>query len=228
MNKAFMRIPGRRRNDLLALGGMALFVLLLLWRILLTNQILVGLDLFTYFYPYRAYVARALRTGYLPLWNPYLFCGAPLLANPQSAVLYPLHWPLLWLEPPKMIAWSIALHLWLAGIFAYAYSRRSLRLNPFAAFGAALAFAGSGFLGAQAEQINQLNVTTWLPLALLLSDEATRSAGRRRVRAVVLLGVTVALQFLAGHTQAFYINMVALGSCGGIGLPGVHSLPTGS
>jgi len=206
-----MSLLSRRRSDLLALGGVALLVLLLLWKILLTNQILVGLDLFTYFYPYRAYVARTLGSGHLPLWNPYLFCGAPLLANPQSAVLYPLHWPLLWLEPPKMIAWSMALHLWLAGAFAYAYGRRSLQLRPFAAFGGALAFVGSGFLGGQAEQINQLNATAWLPLALLLLDEAGRCAGKRRVRAITLLSVTVALQFLAGHTQAFYINMVALG-----------------
>jgi len=196
---------------MLALGAMALFVLLLLWKILLTNQILVGLDLFTYFYPYRAYVAQTLRSGHLPLWNPYLFCGAPLLANPQSAVFYPPHWPLMWLEPPKMIAWSMALHLWLAGTFAYAYARRSLRLSPFAALGGALAFVGSGFLGTQAEQINQLNTTAWLPLALLLLDEANSTPRERRGQAVVLLSATIALQFLAGHTQTFYINMVALG-----------------
>lgn len=196
---------------LLALGTMALFILLLLWKILLTNQVLVGLDLFTYFYPYRAYVAQVLRSRHLPLWNPYLFCGAPLLANPQSAVFYPLHWPLMWLKPPRMIAWSMALHLWLAGAFTYAYARRALRLSPFAAFGGALAFMGSGFLGAQAEQINQLNTTAWLPLALLLLDEANTAPRRRRGQIIALLSVTVALQFLAGHTQIFYINMVALG-----------------
>jgi hypothetical protein len=200
-----------RRADLLAVAGIALFILLLLWKILLTNQILVGLDLFTYFYPYRDYVARSLRAGHLPIWNPYLFCGAPLLANPQSAVLYPLHWPLLWLDPPKMVALSMALHLCMAGVFAYAYARESHRLRPLAAFGGALAFAGSGFVVSQAEQINQLNVTAWLPLSLLLLEVAAGSLGRQRQRAVVLLGVTVALQFLAGHTQAFYINMVALG-----------------
>jgi len=200
-----------RHSDLLALAGLGLFVLALLHKILFTNQILVGLDLFTYFYPYRDYVAQALRAGHLPLWNPYLFCGVPLLANPQSAVLYPLHWPLLWLEPPRLIAWSIALHLWLAGSFAYAYGRRSLHLSPLAACGGALVLVGSGFLGIQAEQINQLNTTTWLPLSLLLLDEAGRRSGKQRVWATVFLGVTIALQFLAGHTQTFYINMIALG-----------------
>ena len=206
-----MQVLSRQRSYLVAWGGMALFVALLLWRILLTNQILVGLDLFTYFYPYRAYVAQALRAGRLPLWNPYLFCGAPLLANPQSAVLYPLHWPLIWLDPPRMISWSMALHLWLAGASAYAYGRRSLQLSPFAACGGALALIGSGFLGAQAEQINQLNVTAWLPLAMLLLDEAARRGRKRARRATILLGLTIALQFLAGHTQAFYISMVGLG-----------------
>src|SRR5205823_5754684 len=31
-----------------------------------------------------------LAAGELPLWNPFQFSGAPLLANDQSAALYPL------------------------------------------------------------------------------------------------------------------------------------------
>ena len=105
----------------------------------------------------------------------------------------------------------MALHLWLAGFFLYAYARHSLQLKPFPAFGGALVYVGSGFLGSQAEQINQLNVTTWMPLTLLLLDEGGYCAGRRWIRASALLSITVALQFLAGHTQSFYINLVALG-----------------
>ena len=44
-----------------------------------------------------------LRAGGLPLWNPYLFLGVPFLANPQAAVLYPLHWPLSWLRPEQAL-----------------------------------------------------------------------------------------------------------------------------
>ena len=74
--------PGYK--PILALAAIILLALLFFWQILLTNLILVGVDTFLYFYPYKAYAAEALRQGHLPLWNPYLFMGAPLLANSQA------------------------------------------------------------------------------------------------------------------------------------------------
>ena len=96
--------------DLAALSSLAALTLLFFWEIAFTNRVLAGLDVFAYFYPYREYASSVLRSGQLPLWNPYLFMGAPLLANSQAAVLYPLHLPFLWLSAPKQIAWSIVLH----------------------------------------------------------------------------------------------------------------------
>ncbi|HFD40635.1 MAG TPA: hypothetical protein ENJ31_12400, partial [Anaerolineae bacterium] len=161
---------GRARFERIDLGAMlalAGLTLLFFWKIALTNRVLAGLDLFAYFYPYRDFVSEALRAGRLPLWNPYLFMGAPLLANSQAAVLYPLHWPLLWLSTPKQIAWSIVLHIWLAGAGSYLFARRALALRPLSAFTAAVVFALGGFLGAQVEHINQLNASAWLPWLLL-------------------------------------------------------------
>ena len=74
--------------------GLAGFVAVLYYPLLFTNRVLATGDILLYFYPYRDFVASALREGRIPFWNPYLFAGAPLLANPQAAVLYPLHWPL--------------------------------------------------------------------------------------------------------------------------------------
>src|SRR5512136_2053997 len=69
--------------------------LLFFWKIIFTNLILVGIASFLYFYPYKAAVAEALRAGRFPLWNPYLFMGAPLFANMQTVVLSPRTWPFL-------------------------------------------------------------------------------------------------------------------------------------
>ena len=74
------------------------------WKIAFTNLILVGLDVFTYFYPYKAYAAEVVRQGRLPLWNPYLFMGVPFLANAQTALFYPLNFLLYWLSVPKMVS----------------------------------------------------------------------------------------------------------------------------
>src|SRR5574341_1619095 len=58
-------------------------VLLFFWKLAFTNLILARGDTFLYFYPYWDYRARILLSGHLPLWNPYLFMGAPFLANSQ-------------------------------------------------------------------------------------------------------------------------------------------------
>jgi hypothetical protein len=183
--------------------------LLFFWRLIFTNLILVGVDSFLYFYPYKAYVAQALRAGHFPLWNPHLFMGAPLLANMQTAVLYPLHWLFLWLPAPKQVAASIVLHVVLAGLGTMAYTRRSLKLSWPGALTASVIFALGGFVGAQTEHVNQLNVIVWLPWTLLLLDVSTES--RRRVAPTLGLGLVIALMILAGHAQATYICLVGLG-----------------
>ena len=200
----------RIKSEGLAVVLLAALSLAFFWKIALTNLILVGLDVFTYFYPYRAYAAEALREGRIPLWNPYLFLGAPFLANIQAAVLYPLNWMLCLLPAPRLVACSIILHIFLAGLFTYLFARLLAGLGRFGAFLSGVIFAFGGFLGAQVEHINQLNVFTWLPLSLLLYDRALHS-GRWRAGYILLGGGVVALELLAGHIQAAYICLFALG-----------------
>jgi hypothetical protein len=195
---------------LLALAGL---VLLTFWKLALTNRVLAGVDVFSYFYPYRDYVSQALRAGRLPLWNPYLFMGAPLLANSQAAVLYPLHWPLTGLPAPRQVAWSIVVHLWLAGAGTYLFARRHVRLGRPAAFVAATALALGGFLGAQVEHLNQLNASAWLPwLLLCVAGSIGAAEPRKRWGAVLAGAIVVGLILLAGHTQAAYIVVFGAGA----------------
>src|SRR5258708_5866195 len=42
-------------------------------------------------YPWKTLVVDSLKKLQLPLWNPYNFSGSPLLANFQSAALYPFN-----------------------------------------------------------------------------------------------------------------------------------------
>jgi hypothetical protein len=197
-------------------------------KILLTNLILVGVDSFLYFYPYRAYVTESLLAGRFPFWNPHLFMGAPLFANMQTAVLYPLFWPLIGLFVPKQVAWSIALHVLLAATGTLLYARRSLRLGWVASLGVAVAFGMGGYLGAQVEHINQLSGMAWLPWVFLLLDGAAGHGTlfwrrRRSWAAMIGLGVVVALMILAGHAQTVYFAMVGAGVYGLVGGIGLES-----
>lgn len=190
-----------------------LFVLALYARLLFTNRVLASGDILHYFYPYREMAAAALRDGHIPLWNPYIFLGAPFLANIQAAVLYPLHWLLSWLSVTQQIYWSAALHTWLLGLGGYFLVRR--RHGSFwSALTAGLVLAGSGFYGGLMGHINQMNGAAWLPWSILALD-AVHAGGhsflRRVVRSVVLLAAVTALMVLAGHVQTVYINLAGLG-----------------
>jgi hypothetical protein len=198
--------------DLLAWAGLVVAVLMMLWPLGLTNRVLAGLDAFTYFQPYWAYRSTTLSAGRLPLWNPYLFLGVPFLANPQAAVLYPLHWPLTWLPAERALVWSAILHVWLAAGFTYTFARRSFHVTRPAAWLAGLLYGMGGFALARIENINQLNTLAWLPAMLWLYDETVHAANwRRGLRWGTGLVVVIAVQFLAGHTQTAFVNLVGLG-----------------
>jgi hypothetical protein len=85
------------------------------------------------FVPWWSVAWESLLDGHLPLWNPLLGMGAPLLANYQSGLLYPPNWGylLLWaLGGDRLMAWGMApfgvLHLAWAGAGMIYLARRLL------------------------------------------------------------------------------------------------------
>ncbi|MBI5879418.1 MAG: YfhO family protein [Chloroflexi bacterium] len=201
-------IFSRRLADLLALAGLCLLVAVFFWKIALTNLILVGVDIFTYFYPYRAAINDAISQGRLPLWNPYLFMGAPLLANGQAGLFYPLNWPLALLDAPRAINASIVLHVALAAGLLFAFARDRLALPTVPAVLAAVVFALGGYAGSLVEHVNQLQAAAWFPLLLLCADRAMEGRGWRWA---VAGGIVFGIQLLAGHAQVSFISVFGCG-----------------
>lgn len=198
----------RNLSHILALLGLLALTTVFYRGISLTNSILVGFDTFNYFYPLESYASETLVQGRLPLWDPYLFTGAPFLANLQTAVFYPLNLIFLLLPVPRAYAYSIVLHVTLAGFFMYLFCRHSLKLDAAPAFCGAVAFMFGGFTNSLVGHINQLHAATWIPLLFLLADMAFR---RRSVRVAALGGLVLALQFTAGHAQESYLTLFGLG-----------------
>jgi hypothetical protein len=180
------------------------------WEITIAGRIVARGDLLLYFYPLRDFAAEAARAGRLPLWNPYSFMGAPFLANPQTAVFYPPNLLLSWLPVERAVSWNIAAHLGIAALGAYALARRGFAVSHLAALAAGVAFGLGGYIGAQIEHLNQVQVLAWMPYVLLLVLRPTTSPSSllRRAAALALL---LALQITAGHTQSLYISCVAAG-----------------
>ncbi|MFO7539273.1 MAG: YfhO family protein [Chloroflexota bacterium] len=184
-----------------------LLILLFFHRLALGNLILARGDTFLYFYPYWEAAVAALSDGRLPHWNPYLFMGAPLLANSQVGFFYPLNWPLwLWFPIPYAVSATIVLHLTIAAWGTYLAARRLFQLERGGAFLAALLFALGGYLTAQVEHVNQLQGLAWLPWFLVAL--APGLAGWQRT---FLLALFFSLQLVAGHSQTSFISGVGVG-----------------
>jgi hypothetical protein len=156
------------------------------------------------FYPWREYAFDLLRAGHLPLWNPYNGAGAPLLANYQSALLYPLNW--LGLVLP--LAWSMSvtavLHLFIAGWGMWAFTGR-LGLPPLGRGISALAFGLTGYLVARLGTYPTITTAAWMPWILWAALGVLMHFRRRDV---AWLALFAGLQLLAGHAQTTWYSML--------------------
>lgn len=194
--------------------------------ILLSPVFLTGKALFwglpaLQFVPWWVQAWTSIQEGSLPLWNPLVGMGAPLLANYQLAFFYPPNW--LYLAAAAVggtagIAWiqapSVALHLVWAGL-GMACLVRELKLNRLAQVSAGLAFGLSGYLVARGWFLS-MNVTlAWLPwilyaTTLFARDVVRTTHGRDQVRSILRLAMVLALQLLGGHAQiAWYSILLA-------------------
>ncbi len=158
------------------------------------------------FTPWHTAAKEIAFSGHLPLWNPWLGMGAPLLANYQSALFYPPNWILLVTD----IAWGqtllVLLHLIWAG-FGMALLARSFGLGTFAQAVSGIAYAMSGYMVARSGFLSINAAAAWLPWILVAAESLVRSP---RSRAVAFLGLVLGLQWLSGHAQIAWYTLILL------------------
>jgi hypothetical protein len=158
------------------------------------------------FYPWRVFTSQSLRQGYLPFWNPYEYCGVPLLAEDQPAVFYPLN-ILSYAFPPADAALFTAIaRLFVAGLATYWFVR-TIGGNMFGALVGAVTFAFSGFMIVFLGHPHT-NVVAWLP-AFFLSAEWLLH--KRDTRNVAWVALAVTCQLTGGHTETALYTLTAGG-----------------
>ncbi len=148
------------------------------------------------FWPWAEVARDQLRDGHIPLWNPYEYGGTALLGNMQSALFFPLTWPLLVL--PLGYAWGVVAiaKLVVAGVGAFALSRM-LRVPREGALLAGAVYMLSAPLIAwlQWPLGSAFAVFPWL---LLTTARLQRDRGPG---AIAALALAAALTILAGHPE---------------------------
>ncbi|WP_165071742.1 YfhO family protein [Paludisphaera rhizosphaerae] len=148
------------------------------------------------FQPWLAFNRSEIRAGRLPLWNPYAGCGAPHLANAQSAVFDPFNLIIVLGPWPTALAWTAAARLWFAGLGAFLLAR-SWGFGPWGRWFVGLTFPFCGFLVVWL-LYPVTPAAVWLPWVLLASDRAIASPS---ARSAGLLALCVGGVLVAGHIQ---------------------------
>ena len=168
-----------------------------------------GTDLYKQFAYWREFGFGELARGNLALWNPHVFCGCPFFGGAQSALLYPPNWLFMVLPLVTALNLSFALHLWLTGVFMYAWAfHRGLGAAAATVAGAVLMLSGAVFMQIMPGHLPHLCTLAWAPLVLLAIDGLI---DRPSLGWVLLGALAVAMQILAGHPQYFFYTAVTAG-----------------
>jgi hypothetical protein len=177
---------------------------------LLGHAVLPGDDL-TQNLPLRILAGREIRAGHLPLYDPYIWSGSPLLAGWNAGAAYPLTW--LFAILPGTAAWTLNLIVtWaVAGLGMFCFLR-TLRLASLASFLGAFTFAFAGGMSAQVTHFGLVAGLSWVPLALLgvLRLSRDRSFGSR-LGWTAVLAAAFGLVILAGEPRAIDDACVLVG-----------------
>ena len=181
------------------------------WPIAIGQSVLAGDDIVRMFLPVRLELARTLVEGRLPLWTPDMQAGFPLFAEGQVAALYPLHLILYRFLPINWaLSLSILFHLaWFsAGMYVFV---RSLGCRSASAFLAGLICGFGGFTVAHIQHLSLLAVASWLPWLGFFQEKYWNARIERKPMAVfwfLLVSLSIGLQFLCGHPQLVFLNLI--------------------
>lgn len=162
-------------------------------------------DVFSLLFIWKYLAIDQIKNLAWPLWNPYSFAGTPLLANYQSAVLYPLN---LLLLIPKYFGWGLFIfsQTLLAALGMYLLLSCWLP-SKLARFTGSIIFALGGLMSTWAEFGTAVWGIAYLPISLFLVE---RYANKHKVRYPLILTLTLTLTILAGNPQVTVYSLVVV------------------
>ena len=176
-----------------------------------------GQDLDTQILWWRQFAFHELAQGHLALWNPYLFGGSPFFGYLQPGLVYPPNWLYLAWPLPFTINFQVALHIFLAGCFAFLWiNKREEDTIAGLLAGFMFMFGGALYLKIVPGHLLNISAMPWTALALF-AIEGYRKEG---TRGYVLLGaLAVGFQVLSGQMQIFYYSSLFLAAYTLLSLP---------
>src|SRR5881398_2434867 len=117
-------------------------------------------DILNFHYPLRKVLIESYARGEFPLWNPYVYLGQPMLANPNYMAFYPTNLFHLFLPFNYAFKLHFIVHPLLGGLGIY-FMQRRLGVSALAAFGGSLAYQ---FCGPVLSFLNLYNIVQTVAL----------------------------------------------------------------
>ena len=170
--------------------------------IFLFNKILSERDLSVFFYPNILSWVQSIKNGELPLWNPYIMSGEPLLASVQPAFLYPLSIVYLIFSVDFAFNLTIVLHFFLSGVFTFLLMKE-LKASDEAAAISAVAFTFGGYLLSVHNVMSTLISVAWFPAVVTLFLKSLRL---RSWKYIILCAFSLYCMFAGGGLEIFIMT----------------------
>ena len=167
-------------------------------------------DILTFHYPLHKVMIESYARGEFPLWNPYVYLGQPMLANPNYMALYPTNLFHLFLPFNYAFKLHFLVHPILGGLGLYFLQRR-LGIAALAAFGGSLVYQFSGVT------LSFLNLYNIVPAVALLPWIGWAFFGALYDscwRRIVVFGAILALQIITFEPLMFQCNLWLLAGLG--------------
>jgi hypothetical protein len=176
------------------------------WRPLTTGTFFFR-DLYLLFYGRKLFWADAIRSGQIPLWDPFLHGGQPFLAEPANSTFYPTNALFLILPPLTAFNVNLVLHFVLCAGAMY-FLARVIGISQAGAFVAGAVYALCGYVLSSANLMVLLQALPWAPL-LLAAAHLSFTDGRRRW--FVIAAIAGALPLLSGAAEMAAMSFAMTG-----------------
>lgn len=163
-------------------------------------------DVVSFTYPMRILAVEGLKKGIVPLWNPYILTGIPLLANFQSAP-FSLTIPLYFFFD-TLTAWGlqVAVQHFLAILFTYVLLRHWNLSKRSSLFGG-LIYAFSGYNLIWSQWNAHTLAASFVPLIIYFLDKFFRS---RNLNYLIGLSFSLFFQIVSGYPQGTLYTLLTL------------------
>lgn len=170
------------------------------------RRILYHGDLALYFIPQLDFQAEALRSGRVPLWNPWLLCGVPFVGNPQAWPVHPSSWLTAGFSGERAAGLISVAQSLVGSMGMFSFLNRRGRGSGAAVVGA-LVFGFGGALVSKFQFPNMAQAMAWLPWLLVALERVIRQPGPRTG---CWWSGAVGLGVLCAHPQATYLQALLI------------------